>query len=327
MTREYFNTRKTAPDEVTVTIVDFKPDKPEPEVEQLRLGLAARDACGDGTNEFKHIDPLVTWQQFPVKYFIESSVIGTLHAAITKSFQPFNEAAGFKMFERTMNMAEAKIRISIGPIDVAGGTIARCQWSYSPTRKEITKATVTFDSNEAWAELSKESCGRTGNIFDIINVAVHENGHHCGLSHAPTDKLQTMYASTSPGVTLGRSLGNGDTLGFKTAYKIKDNPTPNPEPDPQPTPEPTNQRPIAKPITIKTQYKHFLISLQGSDPDNNLPLIYRVEQPSRGTIVPYNKVEYKTNITEGTDSFMYTVTDSKGRESAPAKVTLYILKD
>lgn len=318
--REYVNTRKTGPDEITVTIVDFKPDVPEAEVPQpLRLGLAARDNCGDGTNEYRHIDPLVTWQKFPVKYFIESSVVGTLHAGIVKSFEPFNSAAGFKMFERTMNTAEAKIRVGIAPIDAAGGTIARCQWTYSPTRKEITKATITFDSSEAWSELKNESCGRIGGIFDIIQVGVHENGHHCGLAHAPTDKLQTMYATTSPGITLGRTLGNGDLLGFKTAYKIKD--------EPPPPPPPTNQAPIAKNITIKTHYKHFLIALQGSDPDGDLPLLYRTEQPANGTIVPYRKVEYKTNMTEGTDSFMYTVTDSKGQESAPAKVTLHILKD
>lgn len=238
--REYVNKRKVAPDEVEITIVDFKPDTPQPQVEPLRLGLLARDSCGDGSNEFKHIDPLVTWQRFPVLYFIESSVPATLHGAIEKSFAPFNEVAGFEMFKRTTNLSSAKIRILIGPIDVAGGTIARTSWSYSPSRKEITKATITFDKSESWGELQKESCGRTGGIYDIINVGVHENGHHCGLGHAPTDKLQTMYASTSPGVTLGRTLGNGDKQGFKAAYsKVIQPPQPNPQPEPQPEPQPT----------------------------------------------------------------------------------------
>jgi 3D (Asp-Asp-Asp) domain-containing protein len=70
---------------------------------------------------------------------------------------------------------------------------------------------------------------------------MHEIGHIVGLGHAPTDQLQTMYRSTSAGKTLGRTFGNGDILGFKTAYGIKD--TPPPPPDPEPTPEPPTPTP------------------------------------------------------------------------------------
>lgn len=258
MANEYYNIRNTGPDEKTVTIIDFKPDKPEPEVEPLRLGLVARDACGDGTDEFKHIEPLVTWQTFPVKVFLESSIPNGLRSAVIRSFEAFNTEAGFKFYEFTNTTTSAKVRVSIAPIDVAGGTIARAQWSYKTSTKEITKATITFDSSEAWGDLSAESCGRTGNIFDCANVGTHEFGHISGLSHAPTDKLQTMYASTSPGKTLCRTLGNGDKKGFKLAYKIQPKPTP---PAPTPTPKPTPIPPAPKPEP-KPPHKHELTKKQ-----------------------------------------------------------------
>lgn len=324
MSREYYNTRKTGANETTVTIVDFKPDIPEEETQALPLGASARDTCGDGTNEFLHISPLVTWQVFPVRYFIESSIPSTLHKATEDSFNEFNFHAGFKFYERTDNLALAKIRVGIGPIDVPGATIARAQWSYNTSRKEITTATITFDSHENWGDLANESCGRVGNIFDLANVGVHEVGHISGLAHAPTDQLQTMYASTSQGKTLGRTLGNGDIMGFKLAYKIQDNPPP---------PPPPNQKPLAGPQNITTKEREFIIALIGSDPDNNLPLTFRIRSfpdPTKAnlTAIDGNKVTYKAlpEFEEGQDEFTFTVTDNLDLESDPAKVTINLQK-
>lgn len=193
---------------------------------------SARDSCGDGTEEFRHINPLVVWKNLPVRYFIEDSVPSGLIDAIIASFEVWNATMGGSLYQRTMSSSDAKITVNVLPIDEQGGTLAQAQWSYSQSRGEMTRAEITFDSRERWAVLSNESCGSNGGIFDIMNVAVHEIGHVSGLDHAPTDRLQTMYASTGPGVTLGRTPGNGDIKGFKQAYQVITPPPPPPPPPP-----------------------------------------------------------------------------------------------
>lgn len=245
------------PDEVTVTVIERIPKRERLSRSSiLPLGVDARDTCGDGTNEFRHISPLVTWKSPPAKYFIDSSVPAGIVQGIVNSFDVWNTTAGFTLYQRTTNQTDAKIVVNHNVIDSTGGILAQAQWSYSTSRNEMTRATITFDSRESWALLTNEACGSNGSIFDIMNVAVHEVGHISGLGHAPTDRLQTMYASTGPGQTLGRTLGNGDTLGFKQAYDIVDPPPSCPpgqhlengvcvpdEPPPcQPTPCPPNMR-------------------------------------------------------------------------------------
>ena len=215
-------------DEITVVIKEPIP-KPE-SLSQSRVlpfnVLHARDVCGDGTEQFRHIDPLVVWKNLPAQYFIEDSVPTNLVQAIVDSFTVWNVTAGSIIYQRTTNQSDAKITVNHEPIDSQGSILAQAQWSFSPSRGEMTRATITFDSREQWSFLLSESCGSTGRIFDIMNVAVHEIGHISGLYHAPTDRLQTMFASTGPGVTLGRSLGNGDIKGFKEAYNVITPPPP-----------------------------------------------------------------------------------------------------
>ena len=234
--------KQISPDEVQVTVIDYVPTEEEISKEittPLKQGLIARDMCGDGTEEYLHNDPLVIWKgSYPVKYFIQSSVPASLVSAVDNSFNAFNEEAGFKLYEKTTNSTEAKVNVSISSIDESGGTLARATWNYSTSTMSLIRATITFDSNENWAVLTQESCGSTGSIYDLCNVGTHEVGHISGLSHAPSDKLQTMYASTSPGKTLGRTLGLGDKKGFKKAYNITE---PEPQPEPTPTPEPIPQ--------------------------------------------------------------------------------------
>ena len=232
-------------DEITVTIIErIPPRELISRTKALPLGVDARDSCGDGTNEFRHIDPLVVWKNLPALYFIDSSVPTALVQGIINSFNVWNTTAGFALYERTTIATNAKITVDYEPIDSSGGTLARASWSYSPTRGEMTRATITFDSRESWALLGNESCGSNGGTFDIMNVAVHEVGHISGLGHAPTDRLQTMYASTGPGQTLGRTLGNGDILGFGEAYDITNPPPPPPPPQPS--------SPLAKILTSGT---------------------------------------------------------------------------
>lgn len=222
---------RNTPGEVTVTI-----DEPYPTREEIRLlatkplprGLLAADNCGKGSMEYKLYDPVVTWKTFPVRYAFETSVNQDMRNGIIKSFDIYNELKpGF--FEHGI-LTDAKLKVSMDNLGGTNGTLARASWSYSTSTFAVTKATITFDSSDKWAWLTNESCGSTGSTYDIGNVAVHEIGHTCGLAHAPTDPLQTMYASTSPGKTLGRTFGNGDEAGLRKLYNIIVTPTP-----PQPT--------------------------------------------------------------------------------------------
>lgn len=259
-------TKIISPDEVVVTVIDFKPTPEEIKQdivqEPLRKGIVARDTCGDGTEEYLLNKPPAIWRTIPVKYYVEPTIPSALISGIDQSFNEFNIQAGFKLYERTYSdIPSAKIKVLLGPIDTKGATLAQAEWSYSPSTLTMNKATITFDSNENWSLLAQESCGAIGNIFDIANVGTHEVGHVSGLAHAPTDKLQTMYATTSPGKTLGRSLGNGDRKGFRKAYNITDNPPePTPEPDPTPTPEPEptpepTPTPPPEPIPVPAGHK------------------------------------------------------------------------
>lgn len=226
-------------DEITVTVIERIPPRERiSRARSLPIGLAARDTCGDGTNEFRHIDPLVVWKNLPAQYFIDSSVPTELVQGVVNSFEVWNTAAGFQLYARTNSESNAKIVVNHEPIDSQGGILAQAQWSYSPSRGEMTRATITFDSRENWALLVTEACGSNGSVFDIMNVAVHEVGHISGLGHAPTDRLQTMYASTGPGQTLGRTLGNGDVKGFSEAYDVIIQPPPPPPPPPVSTTKP-----------------------------------------------------------------------------------------
>jgi Matrixin len=220
-------------EEATVSVTEFVPTEDELtafHTDPLPQGAKAIDMCGMGSQEYKHNSPLALWKTFPVGYFIENFPSDTVRQGIIDSFGVYN---GLKsnFFDRVLSTA-AKIKISFGSIDAPGQTLAKAQWWYSTSSLSLTRATITFDSNERWGWLDRESCGSNGSTYDIGNVATHEIGHLVCLAHAPTDSLQTMFASTSPGKTLGRSLGNGDILGIRKAYNL-----PEPQPTP-PTPQP-----------------------------------------------------------------------------------------
>lgn len=310
--------RQVEPDLVEVTVVDFVPTTHEIMQEsspRLSHGLLARDMCGDGTDEFKHNDPLALWKQFPVSYYIDSSIIPKLLPAALDSVDEFNKYADLEVLRRTNDPNNAKIVVSMDFIDVPGRTLARAQWFYRISTLEITRATITFDRNEAWSVLELENCGSSGNIFDFGNVASHEFGHLFGLAHAPTDRLQTMYASTSPGKTLGRTLGNGDILGYQKAYNFDQ--------------KPENRPPKVEPIGITTENNTSVtVTLQGNDPDGDQIDFLITELPNDG------KIKLEDNLVDvtytpnkdfiGSDRFRYIARDDKGEVSDQATVSIMV---
>lgn len=243
---------RTGPEEITITVDELKPTTEEIKLmatKPLPLGLRGIDNCGAGSNEYRFNDPLALWKDFPITYACDDNSVTSqsFRDGIDKSFAVFNELKSD--FFRKTGFSSAEIKIYMNRIDASNGILARANWSYSLPSNIITKASITFDTSENWAWLDRESCGSYGSIYDIGNTAVHEICHTLCLAHAPTDRLQTMYATTAPGKTLGRTLGNGDKLGIMKAYNLTESP-PTPPPTPPPPPEPEPEITEAKITTI-----------------------------------------------------------------------------
>lgn len=322
MTESKYTLKQLGPDEFLGQVIDFVPDAGEviftPRIQEK--GIEARDVCGDGTDEYRHNSPLALWDKFPIKYTYDQISISLqkgIDAAFVEINALFKASTDKLMFERTVNQAEANLVITINRIDVAGRVLAEARWWFN-SRNIISRATITFDSAENWSYLDSESCGANGIIFDICNVAKHEIGHIIGLGHAPTDKLQTMYASTGPGQTLGRSFGNGDLKGFKLAYKLKGE-------EPQ-----DNKPPVVQDITLDIESnEEIMIQLEAQDPEDD-PLTYQiVAQPYYGkiTLSESGMVLYtpKQDFV-GTDSFGYRAYDDHDNVSNVGTVKLFIDK-
>ena len=82
---------------------------------------------------------------------------------------------------------------------------------------------VVFNSKLGWAVIpdtdsSAGGCYPNWPLYDVANIATHEFGHVYGLSHASSDRFETMYTYGYTGETLKRSPGNGDTLGINALY-------------------------------------------------------------------------------------------------------------
>ena len=79
---------------------------------------------------------------------------------------------------------------------------------------------VIYNNRVPWALLPDDGdgCDLSKPVYDVGNIATHENGHVYGLDHPPGDRFETMYAYGYTGETLKRSPANGDVAGINAAY-------------------------------------------------------------------------------------------------------------
>lgn len=76
---------------------------------------------------------------------------------------------------------------------------------------------MAFSTSVKWGFLPAESCGGSGDTYDVQNVATHEAGHVFGLGHSNGCNL-TMNPTAKVGETIKASLAAGDINGIRAKY-------------------------------------------------------------------------------------------------------------
>jgi len=188
--------------------------------------------CGPNSNSFKAMR--AKWKSFPVSFSISAE--GLSQDVNADGFVDANDAFaaeqsvlnGFAAWDTQDHPVgnlfvpgtPAKIIVSWGFIDGAGGTLAVASTTYNIVTKAIVSVAVTFDSGDSWRVYSILSCSGQGALFDVENVAAHEIGHAVGLDHVRKsgDIALTMYPYASQGETHKRTLGSGDMKGIDALY-------------------------------------------------------------------------------------------------------------
>ena len=96
----------------------------------------------------------------------------------------------------------------------ASSTVAvTSTWAYRGSG-EAVESDARYNTYYPW------STSGASNAMDVGHVGTHEIGHTFGLGHPSGSGIDclTMYAYVNYGVTIGRTLGNGDILGIKAIY-------------------------------------------------------------------------------------------------------------
>ncbi len=204
-----------APELETVTFIDvFRP------THEAGPPIDGDGSCTAQSSSYKTIRGGIHWQTFPVTYWIVGNPLDV--AAMVNAVESWDneEHPVGDFFAPAGSEAAADVVVRWASIDGPSGTLAVTGISFNPATKEIVRATVTFDSDDTWANQPTISCEDGSlNGHDVENVGAHEFGHVIGLAHVNDDSNLTMYTFvTQPGETMKRSLGPGDREGMLALY-------------------------------------------------------------------------------------------------------------
>ncbi len=169
------------------------------------------------------------WKEFPITYSINTE---NLTAGVDLVAAKEALLNGFNALELERKIAEnffleakegetPKLTVRWAPIDGAGRVLALAENSFNNKTKIIFSSRLIFDTGDTWKVFSSFDCKSQGSEFDIASIATHEIGHVLGFLHPPNTKKNaslTMYASTSAGETLKRTLDKGDKLALAKLY-------------------------------------------------------------------------------------------------------------
>lgn len=138
---------------------------------------------------------LSKWGKMDLTYCIAQRVNGIsakdFDDVIKLAFDQISSVCGL-LFQRVNNEKQADIVIGVGQgkrsgFDGASGTLA---WAYLPGNGTTQQLLLKFDLDELWVT------DRNSRGVRLLNVACHEIGHNCGLTHSvkPRALMAPTYA-------------------------------------------------------------------------------------------------------------------------------------
>jgi hypothetical protein len=172
------------------------------------------------------------WKVFPISYSISTQNLTdgvdpvAAKTAIVNAFNIWDaeERPVGDLFVEAKDSETPKMTVRWGSIAGKKKPLAITANTFNKATKIIISSQLIFNTSYIWKVFPAFDCKRQGSEFDIENVAAHEVGHAIGLLHPPNkhrNKPLTLYAFSSPGETLRRTLDKGDQFGIAKLYPVK----------------------------------------------------------------------------------------------------------